>query len=226
MTHLFATGSVFISLNGRTISNGSYVDVNKIGDRPGPSALICHTDLYDCCAASLTTGGVEIGNWFLPNGEVVEYNIMSTESRGSFFHRDRDRSVVRLWRHSTPSASGMFCCSVPDSSNMTYTVCANIVNITITAQPTYQQVIKGNTAVLSIFAHISLENQNLLHYQWQRNGQIIQDGSKFRGSRTAQLTVNDVQRSDQGTYHCVLNNIIVSDEVVLTLGTFDHHIPE
>lgn len=218
---LLAAGRVFLSLNERTISNGSYVDVNDIGDRSGPSALLCHTDLHECCAASQTIDEVELGNWILPNGEHAKY--MPTESNtASFFHRDRDRSVVRLWRHGTPTESGLFCCRVPDSRNILITVCANIVNITITAQPLgYQQVILGDTVVLTVVAHISLEDQNMLMYQWQRNNQTLEDGTKFHGTQTAQLIVNNVQRGDQGTYHCVLNNIIVSDAAVLTLGMFN-----
>lgn len=217
---LLTAGRVFLSLNGRNISNGSYVDGNDIGDRPGPSALLCHTDLHECCTASQAIDEVELGNWILPNGENVK--CMSSESNTASFYGERDRSVVRLWRRGTPTESGLFCCRVPDSSHILITVCANIVNITITAQPMgYQQVILGDTVVLTVVAHISLEDQNRLMYQWQRNNHTIQDGSKFHGTQTSQLIVNNVQRTDQGTYHCVLNDIIVSDEAVLTLGMFN-----
>lgn len=221
---MLVAGGVFLSLSGRIILNGSYVDVNKIGDRPGESALLCHTDLHECCSANQTASGTGIGYWFFLNYDLVKYNSVSMVStNASFFHWDRDRSVVRLWRHQTPTESGLFCCHVPDSSNTTVIVCANVVNITITVQPmSYQQVIYRHTAVLEIVAQISLEDQTLIEYTWQRNNQTLQNSNRIRGTRTATLTIRDFRSGQQGNYRCMLNNITLSDEAVLTLGMCLH----
>lgn len=136
----------------------------------------------------------------------------------SLFHRDWDRMVVRLWRHGNPSESGLFCCRIPDSTNTTFTVCANIIDISITVQPTHQQIIRRSDALLSVTAQIAMKDKNKLVYQWQKNNETIEDGNKFLGTRTARLEIRDFRRSDQGAYQCVLNDVIVSDEAVLTLG--------
>ena len=219
--HACHIGGVYLSLNERNVSNGSYVDVNTIGDRPGPSALLCQTDLLECCSGPQIIGGGSLGDWYYPDGRKVGYDSAEPSSSPTF-HRDRGQSVLRLWRHGNPPESGLFCCRVPDSSNttVTVTVCANIVDITITDQPAYQQVIRGSTAVLSINAHIAMEEWNMLIYQWQKDNQTIDDGTKFEGTRTAQLRVKSFGANDEGVYRCVLNDLIISDEAILTLGKF------
>lgn len=216
---MLVSDGVFLSLSGIIILNGSYVDVNKIGDRPGESALLCHTDLHNCCAANQTANGTGIGHWLFSNSDLVKYSMSMESTNASFFHWDRDWNVVRLWRHGTPTESGLFCCHVPDSSNTTITVCANIVNITITAHPmSYQQVILRDTAVLQVVAQISLDDQTLIEYTWQRNNETLQNSNRIQGASTATLTIRDFRSTHQGNYRCILNNIIVSDEAVLTLG--------
>ena len=220
MLHCAHVDGVFLSLGGQTITNGSFVDVAAIGDRPDDSsALICHTDLYDCCTSSLTVDNIEVGHWMFPDGRNVRN--LGSGIMTSQFHRDRSRSVVRLWRRGNPTESGLFCCTIPNSNNQTLTVCANIVNITITSQPlAYQQATRSETATLSVGAVIASQDQSVIEYQWQRNNVSLEDGSKFRGTKTSQLSVTDFRSSDEGVYRCVLNNVIITDEAVLTLGMY------
>ena len=197
--------------------------MNAIGDIPDASgALICHTNLFDCCTASLSPDNTEIGQWQFPDGRNVQNINQNGNSRlPSLFHRDRGRSIVRLWRRGNPIESGLFCCVVPNSRNETVTLCANIVNITITSQPVYQRVVREDTATLSVGAVIApqgSQDPSVIEYQWQRNNVSLEDGSKFEGTRTSQLSVTNFQGSDEGIYRCVLNNVVITNEVVLTLG--------
>ena len=60
-------------------------------------------------------------------------------------------------------------------------------------------------------------------YQWQRNGSdILEISGKFEGVNTAELTVLDAQKEDEGSYWCVVTsgagNIVTSNEAFLTVG--------
>ena len=64
-----ATVSLF--LRGRLVASNSYVDIDDIGERDGGAALICVTDLTQCCrgidtpdeVGALGGGGVVLSQW-------------------------------------------------------------------------------------------------------------------------------------------------------------------
>ena len=91
--------------------------LENIGEGDG-DALLCLTDLADCCRQPYTngTGQTAIGNWFFPNGTRVP-------SSGEHwdFHRTRGQSVVCLHRR-RGGVHGIYSCVVPDATNVTQTI--------------------------------------------------------------------------------------------------------
>ena len=64
------------------------------------------------------------GEWFYPNGTVVEH-----QAYGTVIYRNRgyDDGTVNLNRaNDVMSPTGLFCCVVPDATGTNQTVCANI----------------------------------------------------------------------------------------------------
>ena len=113
---------VYLSLRGRVYtSNYIYVDINDIGEGDD-GALLCITDLMQCCRGNETGGRGALGEWFYPDGTAV-----GIQGSGDDFYRDRGPSVVRLNRRNTArSPTGQYCCDIPDTSNTQQRVCANV----------------------------------------------------------------------------------------------------
>ena len=116
-----AAPGVYLSLRGRSYGDNSYILITDIGEGDD-GALLCFTDLIQCCQSSDTSIGTALGEWFFPNGSAVPVG----GARGDFY-RDRDASVVRLnRRNNATSPMGQFCCDVPDATSTSMRVCANI----------------------------------------------------------------------------------------------------
>ena len=113
---------MYLSLCGRIHAGNSYVDIDDIGEED-EAALLCVTNLTQCCRGSDTPDGVgALGVWLYPNGTEV-----LIQSRGDDFYRNRNRSVVRLNRRNDAiSPTGLYCCVVPDSTFTMQRVCANV----------------------------------------------------------------------------------------------------
>ena len=126
---------VSLKLQGVTIPNGSLVDLEDImyfnpDDRRNnilPSnanprdALLCVTDLVDCCAAPHTVHD----DWYLPNGSRVEfssgYSVAFQANRGpnEQINRQTVYGSVRLYRrYGGPPGRGRFCCELPTAANL------------------------------------------------------------------------------------------------------------
>ena len=83
-------------------------------------ALLCITDLEDCCRSPNT----KRGNWYHPNGTAVEFY---TEDTNAAFQRNRGPSEVRsgrqfygsvrLWRRWSPPERGRFYCKLPSAAD-------------------------------------------------------------------------------------------------------------
>ena len=139
---------VSLKLQGRKIPNNSLVDIDDIlyrgfidGYREDPSnanaalhdeALLCVTDLEDCCETPRTVHG----NWYYPNGIIVPLNV---STRSTTFRSNRGPNElldgrrfygsVRLWRiWSNPPGRGRFRCELPNAAdpNTNQTLYANI----------------------------------------------------------------------------------------------------
>ena len=109
---------VYISLNGVVVSEVAIADIGEGDD----GALICFTDLIQCCRDDDTSIGTALGVWFFPNGSAV-----GIHSAGGDFYRTWGPSVVRLHRrNNATSPTGRFCCEVPDATSTNMRTCANI----------------------------------------------------------------------------------------------------
>ena len=114
--------AVYLSLGGIHITNDSYVDMHDIGEGDN-GALLCVTDLMQCCHDTNTATGTALGQWISPNGTDVPI----IDRDGHDFYCDRGHNIVRLnRRNNATSPTGLYCCEVPDSTFTTRRVCANI----------------------------------------------------------------------------------------------------
>ncbi|MFK7952053.1 MAG: immunoglobulin domain-containing protein [Ekhidna sp.] len=71
----------------------------------------------------------------------------------------------------------------------------------ITSQPTSQDVCTEESGSFDVIA--SGDN---LSYQWQYNGNDVEDGSQYNGTKTATLTISSVATTDEGDYTCIITN--------------------
>ena len=106
--------------------NGSIIPINEIGE--GDDALLCFTDLRECCRRNHTLVSKALGEWLYPDREEVE--TLEKSHPDHRFYRNRDRSVVRLnLRKNAAMAEviiGQFCCKVPDATSSLVTICINV----------------------------------------------------------------------------------------------------
>ena len=117
---------VFLSLNGETIPNNSYVRFSDIGS---DGSILCNTDRSDCCGRGDHPNEVLQGHWYNPEGYEVgsyatEYDINSND----FFARNRDTGVVRLFPTGIPTERGHFRCEIPNAAGVNIFLYVNIVD--------------------------------------------------------------------------------------------------
>ena len=83
-------------------------------------ALLCVTDLVDCCGSPRTVHG----DWYYPNGTVVQnpppaYGhraFMTNRGPNEFRNGTQFYGSVRLWRRYTPIERGRFYCKLPSAA--------------------------------------------------------------------------------------------------------------
>ena len=119
-----------MQLIGVRLLNDSLVDFDDIPDEntvsdAGVNALNCITNLEACCNSALEGVTEQIGHWYYPNGSEV----LNNKDGGTTFRRNRDRSVVRMWRRGTPSQRGRFHCEVPNSQDVNQIRYVNICEL-------------------------------------------------------------------------------------------------
>ena len=108
---------------GVTIPNDSFVDLDDVLNLGGgalpsnndPSALVCLTDLEDCCAAPHTVRG----DWHFPDGRTV-----GSGGGGALFLANRGASdgtnqgsVCLFRKYSSAPERGRFCCELPSAAD-------------------------------------------------------------------------------------------------------------
>ena len=89
----------YVSFNGMVLANHSYVNLLLVNNTESGSVQ-CHTDLNTCCRS---TNGVHRGDWFFPNGSVL--NFVSSSDDDIVELRGPQR--VDLRRRNNGSASGI-----------------------------------------------------------------------------------------------------------------------
>ena len=127
--HYKPTG-VYLSLKGIRYSNRSVIFTTEIGETdvssspPQNNGLQCITDRMPCCRFE----GGQVGEWFFPDGTIVP----AGPRTGLTFYRNRgslrDDGTVNLNRDNinVTSPTGLFCCTIPDATGTSQTLCANI----------------------------------------------------------------------------------------------------
>ena len=112
---------VGILLRGHLHGNNSIVNVNDIGE--GSKSLLCITNKINCCHRM---GTLDVqGNWYFPGNDSA---VPSAGTDGqSGFYRNRDLSKVRLHRREgITSPTGLFRCTIPNSSDEDQTILIGI----------------------------------------------------------------------------------------------------
>ena len=124
----FILSEVTLSLNGVNIPNGGSILVTDITEGHygvTDGGLLCITDSIDCCRASDNPNGFAQGEWYFPNGSLVQ--ILGTQyGESDIFYRNRDTRLVRLNRVGNPPGRGLFRCEVPNAEGITVTLYVNI----------------------------------------------------------------------------------------------------
>ena len=91
---------------------------------------------------------------------------------------------------------------------------------TISDQPVEQLNILPGENVMFIVAATG----ESLSYQWQKDGDMLNDGAGYTGTKTSTLTVVDVKDpDDEGAYNVIVSNdagFVISESVDLTVGTY------
>ena len=76
----------------------------------------------------------------------------------------------------------------------------------ITTQPmSRQNVVPGASVMFTVVA-----DGSDLTYQWQRDRVNLTDGDKYSDTTTATLTVMNVMEEDEGSFTCVVTNVVSS----------------
>ena len=86
----------------------------------GDDALLCMTDLTDCCRPP--GNGFGFANWFFPNETSVPSMVTSaTSGDQSDFYSTRGQMVVRMHRR-RGGVEGIYRCEIPISMNVNQTI--------------------------------------------------------------------------------------------------------
>ena len=69
---LLAQTFPYVSFNGQTLANHSYVNLSLVGnDANGSNSVQCHTDLSTCCSGAQ---GPHRGDWYFPDGTQLPFS--------------------------------------------------------------------------------------------------------------------------------------------------------
>jgi hypothetical protein len=129
--------SVSLRFRGAAIPNDSFVDLDDImytapgtvesdlpsNTNPRDEAVLCVTDLEDCCAAPRTVRG----DWYLPDGTRVGFggsNAAFQANRGpnEEINGQTVYGSVRLYRRYNPLQRGRFRCELPNAAGVIQTL--------------------------------------------------------------------------------------------------------
>ena len=103
-THCQAQEFPYVSFNGETYTNHSYLDLTLVGNMDS-NKVVCHTSLQTCCSGSQ---GPYRGDWCFPSGSrlpFLDHDIHAiTEQRAA--------QRVELSRINNGDVSGIYLCSI------------------------------------------------------------------------------------------------------------------
>ena len=91
--------------SGPGLRNHSYLDLTTVGTGSS-TRLQCHTDLASCCSS---TQGADRGDWFFPNGSVLQF----TESGDDIYQSyPSGGQQIHLRRRNNGVANGIYQCTI------------------------------------------------------------------------------------------------------------------
>ena len=107
---LLAQTFPYISFNGQTLPNHSYVNISLVGSNAsGSDSVQCHTDLNTCCSGAQ---GSHRGDWYFPNGTRLPF-----PGSGTTMYEDRGAQRVGIFRlNSNIDLSGIYRCDIPTNA--------------------------------------------------------------------------------------------------------------
>ena len=98
----------YVSFNGQTLANNSYVDLSLVGnDRSGSDSVQCHTDFSTCCK---NAQGSHRGDWYFPNGTRLSFTGIGV------IYETRVAQRVNLSRTHGTSRTGIYRCDIPTNA--------------------------------------------------------------------------------------------------------------
>ena len=122
---------MYVSLGSKNFTtNNTEVLITRIeeGLPEHLPSLTCHTDLTKCCRNVDTEGQGRRGEWYYPDGRMVQNNNGSTAAGEGFYRVRNAPQVVRLARRHDKdpfSPTGSYCCVIPTTGGE-MTFCINI----------------------------------------------------------------------------------------------------
>ena len=97
----------YVSFQGQNLTNHSYVNLSLVGnDASGSDSVQCHTDLETCC---ISTQGSHRGDWYFPNGTLLQF------AGSSDIYEVRFAQRVDLRRNANKE-NGMYRCDIPTNA--------------------------------------------------------------------------------------------------------------
>ena len=100
-----AQTSPYVSFQGQTLANHSYVDLSRVGDPSGSDSVQCVTDLSTCCSGP---EGPHRGDWYFPNGTRLPLSGDISEHRGV--------RRVELRHTNSITDGGIYRCDIPTNA--------------------------------------------------------------------------------------------------------------
>ena len=86
----------------------------------------------------------------------------------------------------------------------------------ITRHPESKLVATGASTTFNVEA-----SGDDLQFRWKKDSEKLLDGRKYRDTKTHTLRIKDVEKSDKGSYQCVVKNGVgeeLSEEADLAVG--------
>ena len=86
----------------------------------------------------------------------------------------------------------------------------------ITQHPESKSVATGASTTFTVEA-----SGDDLQFKWKKDGKDLHDGRKYRGTKTHTLHIKDVEKSDKGSYQCLVKNDVgemLSEEADLAVS--------
>ena len=197
-----STPDIIMQYGGKTVMEGSFIAFSS-DDKGG---LLCSCSSYrpsDCIN----------GSWSYPDGTKIPAISDANQYfvyEGSFHSTD-----ISLFHKGIPSQRGKFTCTWSGSTFHVY-----IVDLSNQTGPFPMTVYEGDDTEFLVSVDMAY-NENTdgidsqILYQWQKNGVNVKNtvnrDSKYHGAQSANLSIFNVQMSDEGSYRCVFLNVYVSD---------------